>query len=348
MYIDNLINKGEEMASLYLTEDGTHLTLKDNRILIKKSSEILKEISLEKVDNIVIVGNVSITSPLSIELLEREIPVNWLSKTGKFYGRLEPTTRVNIARQREQFRCSDNIEFSLDLAKNFIIGKVKNCQVVLRRYNRNFDYDDVQENIEELKRYVLKISEAETIEQLLGYEGNCAKLYFKSLGQMVKEDFKFDKRTRRPPKDKFNCLLSLGYTLLLYEIYTAIVNKGLNPYCSFLHKIRNGHPALASDLIEEWRPTIVDSLVMNLVQTRIITSDHFLPQDETTGGVFLTKEGLKIFIKKFEDRLKQHNSYLTYVDYPLTFRESLQFQVGSLVKAIEENDSTIYRAILIR
>lgn len=336
------------MASLYLTEEGTHLTLKDNRIVIKKSSEILKEVSLEKVDNIVLVGNISITSPLSVELLEREIPVNWLSSTGKFYGRLEPTTRVNITRQREQFRHSDNIEFSLNLSKNFISGKVKNCQVVLRRYNRNFDYIDVSENIEELKRYIIKISEAETVEQLLGFEGNCAKLYFQSLGKMVKEDFKFEKRTRRPPKDKFNCLLSFGYTLLLYEIYTAIVNKGLNPYCSFLHKIRNGHPALASDLIEEWRPTIVDSLVMNLVQTKVITSEHFLPRNEETGGVYLTKEGLKIFIRKFEERLKQHNSYLTYVDYPLSFRESLQFQVGSLVKSIEENDSAIYRAILIR
>lgn len=336
------------MASLYLTEEGTHLTLKDNRIIIKKSSETLKEVSLEKVDNIVLIGNISITSPLSIELLEREIPVNWLSSTGKFYGRLEPTTRVNIARQREQFRCSDNNEFSLELAKTFIVGKVKNCQVVLRRYNRNFEYEDVQENIEELKRYIIKISEAETIEQLLGYEGNSAKLYFNSLGKMVRDEFKFDKRTRRPPKDKFNCLLSLGYTLLLYEIYTAIINKGLHPYCSFLHKIRNGHPALASDLIEEWRPTIVDSLVMNLVQTKIITPDHFLPQDETTGGVFLTKEGLKIFIKKFEDRLKQLNSYLTYVDYPLSFRESLQFQVGALVKSIEEKDTNIYRAVLIR
>lgn len=336
------------MASLYLTEEGTHLTLKDNRIVIKKSSETLKEVSLEKVDNIVLIGNISITSPLSIELLEREIPVNWLSSTGKFYGRLEPTTRVNIARQREQFRCSDDNNFSLELAKTFIVGKVKNCQVVLRRYNRNFEYEDVQENIEELKRYIIKISEAETIEQLLGYEGNSAKLYFNSLGKMVRDEFKFNKRTRRPPKDKFNCLLSLGYTLLLYEIYTAIINKGLHPYCSFLHKIRNGHPALASDLIEEWRPTIVDSLVMNLVQTKIITPDHFLPQDETTGGVFLTKEGLKIFIKKFEDRLKQLNSYLTYVDYPLSFRESLQFQVGALVKSIEEKDTNIYRAVLIR
>lgn len=336
------------MTSLYLTEEGTHLTLKDNRIVIKKSSDILKEVSLEKVDNIVIIGNISITSPLSIELLEREIPVNWLSSTGKFYGRLEPTTRVNIARQREQFRCSDNNEFSLELAKSFIIGKVKNCQVVLRRYNRNVSDNDVSENIEELKKYVIKISEAETVEQLLGYEGNSAKLYFKSLGKMVKEEFKFDKRTRRPPKDKFNCLLSLGYTLLLYEIYTAIINKGLHPYCSFLHKIRNGHPALASDLIEEWRPTVIDSLVMNLIQTKIITPEHFLPQDEMSGGVFLTKDGLKIFIKKFEERLKQLNSYLTYVDYPLSFRESLQFQVGALVKAIEENDTSIYRAVLIR
>ena len=218
----------------------------------------------------------------------------------------------------------------------------------MRRYNRNFDFGDVQENIDELKRYVIKISEAESVEQLLGYEGNCAKLYFKSLGMMVKDDFKFEKRTRRPPKDKFNCLLSFGYTLLLYEIYTAIVNKGLHPYCNFLHKIRSGHPALASDLIEEWRPTIVDSLVMNLVQMKIITEEHFLPQEETTGGVFLTQEGLKIFIRKFEERLKQHNSYLSYVDYPLSFRESLQFQVGSLVKAIEENEFGIYRAVLIR
>lgn len=336
------------MTSLYLTEDGTNLGLKDNRLIIKKSGDTLKEISLEKVDNIVLIGNITITSPLSIELLEREIPVSWLSYTGKFYGRLEPTTRVNIARQREQFRLSDNREFSLEMAKIFIIGKVKNCQVVLRRYNRNFNYESVQANIEELKKYVIKISEAETVEELLGYEGNCAKLYFQSLGEMVREEFHFDKRTRRPPKDKFNCLLSLGYTLLLYEIYTAVVNKGLHPYCSFLHKIRNGHPALASDLIEEWRATIVDSLVMNLVQTKVITEEHFLPRNDENGGIFLTRDGLKIFIRKFEERLKQHNSYLTYVDYPMTFRESLQFQVGSLVKAIENEDSSIYRAVIIR
>jgi CRISPR-associated protein Cas1 len=336
------------MSTLYLTEEGSTIQLRDNRLVIKKSNDTLKEISIEKIDNIVLIGHTHLSSPLATELLEREIPVSWLSSTGKFYGRLEPTTSINIQRQREQFRRSDDIRFSHELAKRFITGKIKNCEVVLRRYNRNFKYVEVDEIIEELKRYVLKVESSEDIEQLLGFEGNASKIYFRGLGKMVKEDFYFSKRTKQPPTDKFNCLLSFGYTLLLYELYTAITNKGLNPYCSFLHKIRRGHPALASDLIEEWRPTIVDSLVMNMVQTGMITSDDFLPQDETSGAVFLTKDGLKKFIRKFEERLKQLNSYLNYIDYPLSFRESLQFQVGTLVKSIEENDYDIYRAVLIR
>ncbi len=335
------------MSSLYMTEEGSTLSIKDNRLVIKKTNDTLKEISIEKVDNIVLIGNTHLTSPLATELLEREIPVSWLSHTGKFYGRLEPTTSIDIERQREQFRKSDEKEFCLKLAKIFITGKIKNSQVVLRRYNRNFEYSEVQEIIEELKRYALKIESAENTEELLGYEGNASKIYFKGLGRMVRSEFYFSKRTRMPPKDKFNCLLSFGYTLLLYEIYTAVINKGLNPYCSFLHKIRKGHPALASDLIEEWRATLIDSMVMNLIQNRIITEDDFRPQEEN-GAVYLAKDGLKKFINKFEERLKQHNSYLTYVDYPLSFRESIQFQAGSLVKAIENNEPEIYRTILIR
>ncbi len=336
------------MSTLYLTEEGSYIQLKENRLIIKKTDETLKEISIEKIDNIVLIGHTHLTTPLATELLEREIPVSWLSTTGKFYGRLEPTTSINIHRQREQFRRSDDAKFSHELAKRFIIGKIKNSEVVLRRYNRNFGNEEVKEIIDELKRYVIKVEESEDTEQLLGYEGNASKIYFKGLGKMVKSEFFFNKRTRMPPTDKFNCLLSFGYTLLLYEIYTAIVNKGLNPYCSYLHKIRRGHPALASDLIEEWRPTIVDSLVMGMVQTGMITEEDFNPQEEETGAVYLTKEGLKKFIKKFEERLKQCNSYLNYIDYPLSFRESLQFQVGTLVKAIEENDYDIYRAVIIR
>lgn len=336
------------MSVLYLTTEGSQLKLKENQLIISKSDDVLKKISMEKIENIVLVGQTHLSTPLTVEFLKREISLTWLSSTGEFYGRLESTKSINIERQREQFRKSDNTFFSLELAKSFISAKVRNSQVVLRRYNRNFNLQEIDETISELKRYALKIENAERVEELLGYEGNASKIYFKGLGLLVKEPFKFTGRTKQPPKDKFNALLSFGYTLLLYEIYTAISIKGLNPYCSFLHKIRKGHPALASDLIEEWRPTIVDSLVMGLVQNRVITKEHFLPQDEQTGAVYLTKEGLQIFIKKFEERLKQHNSYLTYIDYPLSFRESIQFQVGSLVKAIENNEPGIYRAIIIR
>ncbi len=336
------------MTTLYLTEDGATLKIKDNRLIVQKTEETLKSIAIEKIENIVLVGKTHLSTPLTVELLERAIPVSWLSSTGKYYGRLENTSYINIERQREQFRMSDNEAFSLALSKNFIGGKIKNCRVVLRRYNRNFNFEEVTQITEELTSYITKIEMSEKIEELLGYEGNCAKLYFKALSMMVRDEFKFNGRSKQPPRDKFNSLLSFGYTLLMYEIYTAIKNKGLHPYCSFLHKIRRGHPALASDLIEEWRPTIVDSLVMGLVQTKVITEDDFLPQDEQTGGVYLTREALKIFIQKFEERLKQYNSYLTYVDYPMSFRESLQFQVSSLVKAIEEKDSTIYRPITIR
>ena len=293
-------------------------------------------------------GQTHLSTPLTVELLKREISVTWLSKTGKFYGRLESTQSINIERQREQFRRSDDNNFSLAISKTFITGKIKNSQVILRRYNRNFNFQEVDEIIGELKRYTLKAESSQKIEELLGYEGNASKIYFKGLSMLVKAPFKFTGRSKQPPRDKFNSLLSFGYTLLMYEIYTAIQNRGLNPYCSFLHKIRKGHPALASDLIEEWRPTIVDSLVMGLIQNKIINDEHFQPQCEETGGIYLTKEGLALFIKKFEERLKQHNSYLTYVDYPLSFRESIQFQVGSLVKSIEENDPGIYRSILIR
>ncbi len=336
------------MTVLYLTEEGSYLCKEGNRLKIKKSKDTLKEIGLEKIENIVLVGNTHITTPLTAELLEREIPITWLSSTGKFYGRLEPTTYINIERQREQFRKGDDEIFCHELSKSFITGKIKNSQVLLRRYNRNKNSEKVEEIIKELKQYHLKVCSAESIEQMLGFEGNASKIYFKALGIMVKDEFHFTKRTRQPPKDPFNSLLSFGYTLLTYEIYTALINKGLHPYAGFMHQIRKGHPALASDLIEEWRPVIIDSLVMSLVQKEEITLDDFFPQCTETEGVYLNKEASKLFIKKFEEKIRQHNSYLTYVDYPLSFRESLQFQAGSLAKSIEENDPSIYRPVLIR
>lgn len=336
------------MTVLYIAEVGSSLEKSGNRILIKKQKEILNSVPLEKVESIVLMGRSHITTPLTMELLEREIPVTWLSSTGKFFGRLEATTGINIHRQREQFRRGDDEEFCLTLAKSFISAKIRNSSVLLRRYNRDRQVDHVKEVIEELKVYSRKVQDADNLSQLMGYEGNASKIYFRSLGLLTPSDFKFSRRTRQPPQDPFNSLLSFGYTLLLYEIYTAIVNRGLHPYAGFLHQPKRGHPALASDMIEEWRALIVDSMVMNLVINDRILVEDFEQPDPKTGGVYLNREATREFIKRFENKLRQTSKYLAYVDYSLNFRESFVFQAGAIAKAIEENDPTIYRPVTIR
>jgi CRISP-associated protein Cas1 len=334
------------MSSLYLTEPGYYLEKEGNRLRIKRKAETVKEVPLEKVSSVVLMGKCYVTSPLVVELLEREIPVTWLSSTGKFFGRLESTAGVNIERQREQFRRGDDEVFCLALSKSFISGKVRNSRVVLRRYNRKTENKDVNKTIDTLAEICEKIEKSQNISELMGYEGNASKLYFKSMACLVSENFRFSGRSKQPPKDPFNSLLSFGYTLLLYEIYTVLVDRGLHPYAGFMHCVRRGHPALASDLIEEWRPVIVDSLVMNIAQNDIYKPDYFIQGEN--GGVYLDIPSSRDFVQRFETKIKHSTDYLPYVDYKTTFRESIQFQAGALAKAIEENDPALYRPVVIR
>jgi CRISPR-associated protein Cas1 len=335
------------MSTLYISEEGLSLEKSGNRLVIKRKAETVKEVPLEKVENIVLMGRCYPTSPLIVELLEREIPVTWLSKTGKFFGRLESTAGINIERQREQFRRGDDSMFCLTLSKSFISAKIKNSRVLLRRYNRDLKNKRIDEIIEDLANLADSAENAIDINQLMGFEGAAGKAYFSGMSLLVSNFFRFKGRTKQPPKDPFNSLLSFGYTLLLYEVYTAIENKGLHPYAGFLHQIRRGHPALASDLIEEWRPIIVDSMVMNIAQNDIYKPDYFTTNEET-GGVYLDRLTSRDFIERFEDKIKTVHHYLSYIDHSTSFRESIQFQVGSLVKAIEEKDPSLYRPVVIR
>lgn len=336
------------MSILYLAEPGLLLAKSGNKVKLKRKAEVIKEIPIEKIESVVLIGRSHISSPLMTDLLEREIPVTWLSSIGRFFGRLESTKGINIERQREQFRKADDEDFCLALSRSFISGKIKNSRVVLRRYNRNRNLSEVEEIIGSLKNMAQKASNAESTEQLMGYEGTASRLYFKGLSLLVSDNFKFSGRTRQPPTDPFNSMLSFGYTLLMYEVYTVLVNKGLHPYAGFLHKIRRGHPALASDLMEEWRSIIVESTVMNIAQNDFYKLKYFTEPDKRTGGVYLDRTTSKDFIKRFETKVNNSHNYLPYVDYKTSFRESMQFQAGALAKAVENNDPTLYRPVLIR
>lgn len=333
------------MSYLYITEDGAVLSVNGGYYTVTYRDGCVKNIPSETLESVSIFGNSSITTPCTRKLLENGIPVNYFSKRGAYYGRLESTRHTNIARLKSQIQMSDDSDFRIQFAQSVLSAKIRNQSVILRRYARNRKAD-VSEEIRYMNSSAEKILFCHETEELMGYEGTAARYYFQGLSKVVNSAFSFSGRNRMPPKDPFNSMLSLGYTLLMYEIYGEIENCGLNAYAGFIHADRERHPTLASDLMEEWRSVIVDSVVMSLVNGNEISTDDFVTDTET-GGVFLTTTGMRIFITKLESKLRSETGYIEST-YRMSFRGALWHQVSNLAKAVERHDPTIYTPVLIR
>ena len=333
------------MSYLYITEDGAVLSVNGGYYVVTYRDGCVKNIPSETLESVSIFGNSSVTTPCTRKLLEKGIPVNYFSKRGAYYGRLESTRHTNIARLKAQIQMSEDSDFRIRLAQSILSAKIKNQSVILRRYARN-RRADVSKELRYMSSSAEKILSCTETEELMGYEGTAARYYFQGLSQVVNSAFSFNGRNRMPPKDPFNSMLSLGYTLLMYEIYGEIENCGLTPYAGFIHADHERHPTLASDLMEEWRAVIVDSVVMSLVNGNEISTDDFM-NDAETGGVFLTTNGMRIFISKLENKLRSETGYIQST-YRMSFRGALWHQVSNLVKAIENNDASLYTPILIR
>ncbi len=335
------------MSFLYVTEPDCKVYFHENQIVMEDSNGLKTMLPIEILEGVILIGNANVSSSCQRELLRRGLPVTYLATNGQYYGRLESTKHINIERQRSQFRLGDDTVFCLTFARKIIEAKTHNQIVILRRYNRDKAKESVKNCLHDMELVQKKVTSANSLEQLMGYEGNCAKLYFKGLSQLVHPDFPFSGRNKQPPRDPFNSLLSFGYTLLLYDMYGAIVNKGLHPYAGFLHQDRRGHPALGSDLIEEWRAVIVDALVMSLLNQGTFSSEDFTQADET-GGVYLNKQASKIFLKEYQKKLRVQTSYLGTTVEKMSFRGAMQYQVNALTKAIEQNDLELYQPFRIR
>lgn len=335
------------MSNLYIYEQGSVLTYKQNRLVVTDLKEGYTSIPIENIDNIVMFGAIQVSTACMQQLLSKGIHLTWLSKNGSYFGRLESTRHINIDRQRMQFRKGDDTKFCLELSKQFIKGKVANQRTIIVRGNRYIKHQDMQTIIDKMSRNIKRIDEIDSIDGLMGIEGYLARLYYQAINMIIDKEFAFEKRTKRPPKDPFNAIISFGYTLLHYEIFTTLVTKGLNPYASFLHSDRHKHPALCSDLMEEWRPILIDSLAMALLNNKKIKLEDF-DYDEETGGVFLNKDACKKFVEEFEKRLRQEVGYITEVPYKMSFRRIIEYQVMQLIKAMESDKGELYKPVLIR
>lgn len=334
------------MSFLYIYERAAKIGVRDNCIVVE-SENLKRTLPIEGVENVIIFGEASLSSSCVKHFMERDINLTWLSSRGKFYGRLESTRNVNIYRQRRQFACGENEEFCLALSKKIVVAKVKNQITILRRYQRSRIKKSVSNIIDAMARLLPVMERVNSKEELMGHEGIAARHYYHGLAALVEPEFAFSGRNRQPPRDPFNSLLSFAYTLLMYDVYTAAVNRGLNPYASFLHSIRKGHPALCSDLMEEWRAVLADSLAFYVTSKGIIKPDHFdKPNHE--GGVYLNTNASKAYIAEYEKKVRSRSHYLTYVDYSVSFRRAIEMQCQRLAKAVEEGEPDIYQPVVIR
>lgn len=334
------------MSFVYVVENGALIGIDGGTIRVTKKEDVITKVPKETVESIAIFGNAQMTTQCTQYCLKNGISVSYYSKYGTYFGRLMSTGHINIRRQKKQIALTADAEFSLCLSKRIIESKINNQVVLAKRYLRNLDFDE-NDALFQMENARKKVSLADSIEQIMGYEGIASRYYFQIFSDIIEDDFKFNGRNRQPPRDPFNSMISLGYTLLMNELYGEIESRGLNPYAGFLHQDKENHPTLASDMIEEWRAILVDSTVLSLIQGHELIVEHFY-YDEETGACLLDKEGMKIFLRKFEKKLHSESGYIREVEGKMSFRKAIWHQVGFLVRSIESGDAQMYQPIKIR
>jgi CRISPR-associated protein Cas1 len=347
--------------TLYLHEHGAIVSCEQERLNVCKDEKELLSLPLNKIDQLVMFGNSQLTTTVMKRCLARGIPIILLSGHGRFLGSIEAPGNQNVLLQQQQFARLDDGVFVLDMARRIVAGKIQNCRALLQRRHRAASDNRLSEAIGQMQRLKEQIDMATTLDEARGYEGAAGASYFGAFGACVAKPFSFTKRTRRPPQDPVNALLSFGYALLLQNIYALARARGLSPYVGMLHALRVGHPALCSDLIEELRAPVVDGLVTALLSKKaFVPTDFFVEEnnddvedggEETEGtakrrGCRLTDEARKKFIIHFEQRM---NTCLRHphAEKRTTWRGCIDLQLGHYIKVLR-GESPHYLPLVIR
>ena len=323
------------MANLYVYEQGTTLDFKDKNLVAITLNERI--IPTEKLERIVVFGDIKITTICIQELLKMGIPITFLSKKGEYFGSLEATNHVDIKKQRLQFQKSADKDFCLELSKILIRGKINNQRAFLFKENKIAKEPLAAISAVRIKGFVKKVNIAKNIEELNEIIKEMDNLYFTGLSSFLGKEYNFTDRVKMPPTDPFNSILSFGYTLLLYEIQNLLNSKGLNAYAGFFTSDKLNMPALCADLMEEWRSILVDSLAFKLLYIKKLTLNDFETNEET-GAVLLKKEATFAFIEEFEKLLRSESGKIIGNSRKISYRKAIEYQITLLIKAIE-NDS---------
>ena len=309
------------MSSLYVTEAGSFIKRDGGHVVVGRNNEVLFEVPLERIEDITVFDSVSITSSLVTDFIERGVPITWLSGYGKYFGTIINTNTIDINKHKKQFDLLDDNAFRVAMSRKIIRAKVRNQLTILRRYARNLEEDiNIDVQIANIKSVRSHIGECMRVSELMGYEGLISRLYFEALGKIVPSAFAFTKRTKQPPRDPFNAMLGLGYSMLFNEILAGVINAGLHPFVGVMHSL---------------------AMVLSMVSRNMVDLSEF---DNSDKGCYLTAEGRKAFLMAYNKKIRSENQY---IDDRKSYRESIYKQCKQFASAIIHEDVDLYTPLEI-
>ncbi|NEG90096.1 type I-C CRISPR-associated endonuclease Cas1c [Bifidobacterium aerophilum] len=302
------------LNTLFVTSEDAYLSLENDNVVIQNEEKILAKVPLRSIEQIISFSYKGASPALMGKCARSGVGMSFYSPRGRFYCSVLGENNRNVLLRREQFRKADSPEDGRDLAAAFVLGKIFNCRWVLERTKRDHA---LRVNVQRLtaqsallKTELDRVEDYASVDEVRGVEGKAAKDYFYSFDDLIlrdKDSFFFERRSRRPPMDKMNALLSFAYALLTGDCTAALQGVGLDPYVGFLHVDRPGRPSLALDVMEELRPVVADRFALTLVNTGAVKSGHF--EERENGGVFLTDAGRKVVLAAWQ---KRKNEQITH------------------------------------
>lgn len=295
---------------LYVTMPEAYLGLDGETVVIRKDDTIVMRLPLHNLENIVCFSYLGASPALMGACAERNIGLCFLAPSGRFLGRISGKVRGNVLLRKEQYRVSEDAAKNAGIAVSFLIGKLTNCRKVIDRAVRDhellLDGVKLRQASASLKNLAQTVRGCQSVEEMIGVEGSAARVYFGVFDQLILQqrvDFQFNERSRRPPLDNINAMLSFFYTILANEAVNALEAVGLDPYVGFLHQDRPGRPSLALDLMEELRPVFADRFVLSLINRKQVNGEGFTQKE--SGAVLMDDATRKKALSAWQDRKKE-------------------------------------------
>lgn len=320
------------MAVIYIKEQGAVIQKKGGRIAVSKNAQPLMEFPVSNIDGIALMGNVQVTAQALHFLMQQGIDISHYTYGGQYLGQTAAESSKNIFLRLSQYELYNNETRRLEMAAAIVANKISNQLCIIRRH-RWEGYSEWKKDAEQIRKLQEKISTAETTNELLGIEGMCSNIYFRTFGRMFCCDFEFHGRNRRPPRDPINVIISLGYTFLTKEICSALEAESFEPYLGFLHGIRYGRKSLALDIVEEFRQPVIDRMALKMFNKRMLSKYDF---ENGEDRVILNTDGFRKFCTEYEKWMTGKGSG----EDGSGFRRIIRRQVGSLKQCIQKG--TLY------